>query len=199
MGNAVVGCGWVSVGFSWVFRGMPQAEGFGFHELKCVGPGCVAGGAWIKALARSAPRRRAQRTPHLEVCPTGWFGRILLSPDLARCLDAGEGALADQALEVAGEDRAVEAPSGGAHFIESGFPDGVARGEAQDVPADQFPETFAGLVPEDGGFGERLVRERLAADQGDRTTGTAMPRDTAKNPGSQPPPPHRQQDLLLYG
>jgi hypothetical protein len=75
-----------------------------------------------------------------------------LLPDLARRRDASEEALADRALEVAGEDRAVEAPGGGAHFIESGFLDGVARGEAQDVPADQFPETFAGLVPEDGGF-----------------------------------------------
>jgi len=93
--------------------------------------------------------------------PNGVVWAIILSPDLALCLDAGEGALVDQALEAVGEDRAVEVPGGGTHFIESGFFDGVARGEAQDVPADQFLETFARLVLEDGGFGERVVRERL--------------------------------------
>ena len=46
---------------------------------------------------------------------------MFLWPDLARCLDAGEGARVDQALEVAGEDRAVEAPGGGAALARGGL------------------------------------------------------------------------------
>ena len=45
------------LGFRWV----AEAEVFGFHGLKSVGPGCVAGDAWIKVPAHSARRHAAQR------------------------------------------------------------------------------------------------------------------------------------------
>ena len=48
-------------GFFLGFGGVAEAEVFGVRGLKSAGPGCVAGGAWIKAPARSARRRPAQR------------------------------------------------------------------------------------------------------------------------------------------
>jgi len=47
-------------GFFLGFGGVAEA-GFWGHRLKSAAPGCVAGGAWIKAPARSARRRPAQR------------------------------------------------------------------------------------------------------------------------------------------
>jgi hypothetical protein len=55
--------------------------------------------------------------------------------------------------------QAVETPGGGADFLDRGQLDGVARGDAQHVLADQFLEALKGLLFEDGGFGKQVVRE----------------------------------------
>jgi hypothetical protein len=50
---------------------------------------------------------------------------------------------------------------GGADFL-----DGVARGDAQGVLADQFLEAVVRLVLEDRGFGEQMARERIHGGAG---------------------------------
>jgi hypothetical protein len=82
----------------------------------------------------------------------------------------------DQALEVVGGrlggefevdgfafdgPEAVETPGGGADFLDCVLLDGVARGDAQHVLADQFLQAFARLFLEDGGFGKLVVTEGL--------------------------------------
>ena len=60
----------------------------------------------------------------------------------------------------------METPGGGADFLDRGLLDGVARGEVQHVLADEFVEAFAGLVFEDGGFGEQVERARIHGGAG---------------------------------
>ncbi|MDP2999593.1 MAG: hypothetical protein Q8N47_19035, partial [Bryobacterales bacterium] len=82
----------------------------------------------------------------------------------------------EQALEVVGRGlggefevdslafdgpEAVETPSGGADFLDRGLLDGVARGDAVHVLADQFLEALARLLLDDGGFGKLVVKEGL--------------------------------------
>jgi len=69
-GNAAVGCGRVSVGFPW-----DAASGdFRVSRAEVRGTGMCSRRRMDKAPAHIVPR--------LEVSPTGWFGRISLSPDL---------------------------------------------------------------------------------------------------------------------
>ena len=80
---------------------------------------------------------------------------------LAQGLDAGVFAGRDaagmgQAPEIVGERL-----DGGAGFL-----DGIARGDAQGVLADQFLEAFVRLVFEDGDFGEQVERERIYGGAG---------------------------------
>jgi hypothetical protein len=88
---------------------------------------------------------------------------------------AGQGAAGmDQALEAVGGrlggefevdgfaldgPEAVETPGGGADFLDSGLLDGVARGDAQGVLAEQFFEVLARLFFEEGGGGEQVSRD----------------------------------------
>jgi hypothetical protein len=67
-----------------------------------------------------------------------------------------------QAFEVVGGRLGGEsevdgfALDGGAHLRDSGLLDGVARGDARHVLADEFLEVLARLVFDDGGFGEQV-------------------------------------------
>jgi hypothetical protein len=99
-------------------------------------------------------------------------GFVTLEEDVEVGILAGQvSAGMDQALEVVGGRlggefevdgfafdgaEAVETPGGGADFLDCGLLDGVARGDAQHVLADEFVEAFARLVLEDGGFGEEV-------------------------------------------
>jgi len=126
---------------------MAKAEVLGVRGRKSAGPGCVAGGAWIKAPAHGAPRRPAQWATEPRRASLGSFCQVFFA-GLAQGLDAGEGAPNDvlgawifagqsaagmgQALEVVGGrlggefdvdgfaldgPEAVETPGGGADFL----------------------------------------------------------------------------------
>jgi hypothetical protein len=94
-------------GFFLGFFGVAEAEVFGVHGLKSAGPGCVAGGAWIKAPAHSVRRHPAQRAAHPRCADGGDLVELFFFARLAQGLDAGifggQGAAGmGQALEVAG-------------------------------------------------------------------------------------------------
>ena len=105
----------------------------------------------------------------------GGLPESFLWADSTRGLDAGEGAL-DEVLEVgfvklqegveisagqgaAGMEQAFEVVGGsvcgGADFLDRVLLDGVERGDAQHVLADQFLKALARLVLDDGNFGEQ--------------------------------------------
>jgi len=91
--------------------------------------------------------------PRLRRVPRGWFGRILFCRSGAGP-GCGRGSAGQSA---AGLDQAFEVVGGrpGGEFEVDGFAlDGVTRGDARHVLADQFLEALARLVLDDGDPGE---------------------------------------------
>ncbi len=104
-------------------------------------------------------------------------GFLTLEEEVEVGILAGQRAAGvEQALEVVGRGlggefevdglafdcpQAIETPGGGADFLDGGLLDGVARGEAQHVLADQLLEAFRRLLFDDGGFGKPVVKEGL--------------------------------------
>jgi hypothetical protein len=93
------------------------------------------------------------------------LGETILWSDATESLDAGEGAPEDvlEAWIIAGQSAGGvgQAPElvgerlGGESEVDGIAPDGVMRGDAQHVLADQFLEAFERLLLDDGDHGEQ--------------------------------------------